>query len=255
LAGFEESEPRASGLLPSPENSEFQRYPNWSQELVDEFLCLEPPEEPFEIGPGNEVWVPAWYFKLLRLDCELGPTGPRARNGALNRDLENLLKALKIENGKCKPLKLLLSDSHAGQSSKKWENKVKRKSHPKERTEDFSALDDVSQHLPPTGNIYDQPTGTVLESLAGGEPSPLLDHLFSAGDSSSPAAQECGTIFLEARERYKTGYQMTPALRLQERAIANIRNRVSQGQDTLEDFRDAVRAWEELIKSQRGVKK
>jgi hypothetical protein len=166
--------------------------------------------------------------------------------------LENLLKALKVENGKCKPLKLLPSDNNSGQSSQKWESKVKRKSYPKERTEDFSALDDFSQPLPPTGDIYDQTPGTVLESRAGGEPSPFLDHLFSGEDSSSPAAQECGAIFLEARERYKTGYQMTPALRLQEMAIANIRNGVSQGQDTLEDFRDAVRAWETLIKSQGG---
>lgn len=133
-----EREARVPDLLPSTENDQCRSpFPNWSQELVDKFLSLEPPEEPFEVGPGDEVWVPAWYFRSLRLDCELGPTGPRARNGALKRDLENLLKALKIENGKCKPLKLLLSDSHSGQSSKKRENKIKRKSHPKERTEDF----------------------------------------------------------------------------------------------------------------------
>lgn len=64
--------------------------PHWDQELVDWFLALSPPEKPFQLGPGEKIWDPQRFFKSLCLDCELGPTGPRARSGALKKDLQKL---------------------------------------------------------------------------------------------------------------------------------------------------------------------
>ena len=69
----------------------------WSpsiQALVDWFLELEPPAEPFDLEPHRHVIDPAKYFASLKREIESGPSCPRGRNGALLCDLETLRKIL-----------------------------------------------------------------------------------------------------------------------------------------------------------------
>lgn len=60
------------------------------QSLVDWFLTLDPPTEPFYLENHLHVVDPVKCFESLRQEIETGPGGPRARLGALQSDLWKL---------------------------------------------------------------------------------------------------------------------------------------------------------------------
>jgi hypothetical protein len=65
----------------------------WAPELqllVDWFLTLEPPSEPFYLEPHLRVLVPLKFFESLRHEIEAGPKVARARMGTLQSDLRKL---------------------------------------------------------------------------------------------------------------------------------------------------------------------
>lgn len=67
--------------------------PSWSPEtqpLIDWFIKLEPPAEPFYLEPHIRVRNPAKFFATLQREIETGPSGPRARMGTLQSDLRKL---------------------------------------------------------------------------------------------------------------------------------------------------------------------
>ena len=59
-------------------------------ELVRWFLTAAPPAEPFELCRGVTILDPARWWRSIRSDIETGPTGPRARYGALQGNLRKL---------------------------------------------------------------------------------------------------------------------------------------------------------------------
>ena len=78
-----------------PEKSQPQsivkaEWPPEVQFLVDWFLTLEPPSEPFYLAPHLRVVGPGKFFESLRREIETGPMGPRARMGTLQWDLRKL---------------------------------------------------------------------------------------------------------------------------------------------------------------------
>jgi hypothetical protein len=65
----------------------------WSpevQSLVDWFLTINPPPEPFYLENHLHVLDPAKFFDVLRHEIKSGPSGPRARMGTLQSDLRQL---------------------------------------------------------------------------------------------------------------------------------------------------------------------
>lgn len=69
----------------------------WSpsiQTLVDWFLELEPPTEPFDLEPHRHVIDPEKFFASLRHEIAIGARCPRNRNGALLFDLKILKNIL-----------------------------------------------------------------------------------------------------------------------------------------------------------------
>lgn len=60
------------------------------QSLMDWFLTLTPPTEPFYLEPHLRIDDPVKFFESLRREIETGPRGPRARHGALQWDLLKL---------------------------------------------------------------------------------------------------------------------------------------------------------------------
>ena len=73
----------------------------WSPEdqlLIDWFMTLEPPKEPFQLAPHIKVLNPEKFFAALRMDIGAGPRGPRGRHGALMDDL-TVLKRLSHQKG------------------------------------------------------------------------------------------------------------------------------------------------------------
>ena len=64
--------------------------PSKDQSLLDWFLTLEAPTEPFYLEPHRHVVGPAKYFSALRMDITAGPAGPRAKMGSLQSDLREL---------------------------------------------------------------------------------------------------------------------------------------------------------------------
>lgn len=69
------------------------------QSLIDWFMGLEPPAEPFHIEPHMKVIDPEKYFAKLRREIKTGPLGPRARTGALQWDLRNLKCIFELNRG------------------------------------------------------------------------------------------------------------------------------------------------------------
>ena len=65
-------------------------WPSKDQSLVDWFIELEAPTEPFYLEPHRHVVGPAKFFSALRMDITAGPDGPRARMGTLQCDLRKL---------------------------------------------------------------------------------------------------------------------------------------------------------------------
>jgi len=65
-------------------------WPPEVQVLMDWFMELEPPKTPFYLEPHIHVIDPEKFFVSLRREIQTGPTGPRARMGALQADLRVL---------------------------------------------------------------------------------------------------------------------------------------------------------------------
>lgn len=65
-------------------------WPPEIQSLVDWFCNFIPPEAPFYLEPHRHVIAPEKFFALLRVELKAGPTGPRARMGTLQDDLQRL---------------------------------------------------------------------------------------------------------------------------------------------------------------------
>ena len=77
----------------------------WPAAAADFALLLTPddlPRPPFRLNPWTEVRDAGKMLQWLRADVRRGPSGPRARYGALQRDLEELRRFLaKIEAPVC----------------------------------------------------------------------------------------------------------------------------------------------------------
>jgi len=67
-------------------------WPPEVQSLVDWFATLKEPPEPFHLEAHRHIVDPEKFFRSLRQDIKAGPTGARARMGALQSDLR-MLKA------------------------------------------------------------------------------------------------------------------------------------------------------------------
>ena len=65
-------------------------WPPEIQSLVDWFYKFVPPETPFYLEPQVHVLEPVKFIALLRVELEAGPTGPRARMGTIQGDLQKL---------------------------------------------------------------------------------------------------------------------------------------------------------------------
>ncbi len=69
---------------------------NWdadTQRLIDWFPITSPPANPFELCRGVTILDPARWWRSIRGDIASGPTGPRARYGAVQGDLRKLFAA------------------------------------------------------------------------------------------------------------------------------------------------------------------
>ena len=58
--------------------------------LIEWFLRTSAPARPFQLCRGVFVARPAHFWEALRRDLRAGPSGPRARYGALQHDLRRL---------------------------------------------------------------------------------------------------------------------------------------------------------------------
>ena len=65
-------------------------WPSKDQSLLDWFMTVEAPTEPFYLEPHRHVVGPAKFFSALRMDITAGPAGPRAKMGSLQSDLREL---------------------------------------------------------------------------------------------------------------------------------------------------------------------
>lgn len=75
--------------LPSHENVKLS-WPPEIQSLIDWFITLEPPTEPFYLESHRHIVAPSKFFASLQREIQTGPRGPRARTGALQWDLRKL---------------------------------------------------------------------------------------------------------------------------------------------------------------------
>ena len=74
-----------------------KREASWRPEdktLIDWFLTMNPPVEPFHLEPHRRIVNPSKFFAALRKDIEAGPDGPRGKYGALIQDLIAMKKVL-----------------------------------------------------------------------------------------------------------------------------------------------------------------
>lgn len=74
-------------------------WPPKVQSLIDWFMKLEPPAESFNLEPHMFVIDPHKFFATIRREIETGPTGPRARTGALQSDLWKLKFIFELNRG------------------------------------------------------------------------------------------------------------------------------------------------------------
>jgi hypothetical protein len=65
-------------------------WPPEVQSLVNWFMILTPPTEPFYLESHLRIDNPIKFFQSLRLGIETSPRGPRGRHGALQWDLLKL---------------------------------------------------------------------------------------------------------------------------------------------------------------------
>jgi hypothetical protein len=73
-----------------PQADETASWPSENQSLLDWFLALDQPTEPFYLEPHRKIVDPVKVFSALRMDITAGPDGPRARMGTLQCDLRKL---------------------------------------------------------------------------------------------------------------------------------------------------------------------
>ncbi len=81
-------------------STEASRSPSWDSEtaaLVEWFERTPAPTQPFQLSPGVFVARPAHFWEALRRDIAAGPSGPRAKYGALQQDLRRLAALMKRE--------------------------------------------------------------------------------------------------------------------------------------------------------------
>ena len=65
----------------------------WNEPMASRihwFLNADLPEGPFSPCEYEHIFCPVTYYGCLRRDIDEGPTGPRARYGALQDDLQRL---------------------------------------------------------------------------------------------------------------------------------------------------------------------
>ena len=82
--------PRKAGQ----QSAETASWPREVQPLVDWFMTLGTPTEPFHLGEHRRIVAPEKFFRSLRQDIEAGPEGPRGRHGIVIQDLTTLKKLL-----------------------------------------------------------------------------------------------------------------------------------------------------------------
>ena len=85
------------GKVVSPDEVTPSQPVSWSlefQALIDWFMELDTPKEPFHLEPHRRIVEPVKFFHSLRNDIQEGPDGPRGRHGILMEDLTNLKKVL-----------------------------------------------------------------------------------------------------------------------------------------------------------------
>ena len=85
------------GKVVSPDEVTPSQSVSWSlefQALIDWFMELDTPTEPFYLEDHRHIVDPVKFFQYLRKDIEAGPDGPRGRYGALIQDLIATKKVL-----------------------------------------------------------------------------------------------------------------------------------------------------------------
>jgi hypothetical protein len=65
-------------------------WPAKVKDLLDWFMVSPIQEESFQLSTGIHVVNSELFYAALRRDIEVGPTGPRARSGALQDDIKEL---------------------------------------------------------------------------------------------------------------------------------------------------------------------
>ena len=63
-------------------------------EIINWFMEVEPPIEPFYLEPHRKFIDPDKFFASLRQGIAAGTTSPRGRNGVLLNDLKSLKKCI-----------------------------------------------------------------------------------------------------------------------------------------------------------------
>lgn len=67
-----------------------EAWPAETRTLIERFLISPIPEAPFQLNACARVINAELFYAALRRDIAAGPTGPRARTGALQGDLKEL---------------------------------------------------------------------------------------------------------------------------------------------------------------------
>ncbi len=102
--GYSRSDTHSDGEHVPPEHGGYERgYPGavsalsalrsaWgdASEAVAWFASWSPPGEPFQLKPGITILDPRRWRQSIAADIAQGPSGPRARYGALQDDLRRL---------------------------------------------------------------------------------------------------------------------------------------------------------------------
>lgn len=73
-----------------PQSDVKAEWPAEVQSLIDWFITLEPPTEPFYLASHRHIVAPSKFFASLQREIQNGPREPRARMGALQWDLRKL---------------------------------------------------------------------------------------------------------------------------------------------------------------------
>jgi hypothetical protein len=73
-----------------PEANVKAAWPPDVQTLLNWFLTLDPPKEPFHLEPHRRIVDPEKFYSALRREIGAGQRGPRARMGTLQCDLRKL---------------------------------------------------------------------------------------------------------------------------------------------------------------------